>query len=56
LALDAGVKKFGLFHHNQERTDAALDEIVEECRKIAVRQGSSLECFAARAGMEIRLE
>jgi phosphoribosyl 1,2-cyclic phosphodiesterase len=56
LALDAGVKRFGLFHHNQERTDAALDEIVDKCRQIAAGQGSSLECFAAREGMEIRLE
>ena len=56
LALDAGVKKFGLFHHNQERADAALDEIVEKCRRMARAQESSLECFAVQEGMEIRLE
>ena len=56
LALDAGVKKFGLFHHNQERTDEALDEIADNCRKIVAGRGSSLECFAVREGMEIRLE
>ena len=56
LALDAGVKKFGLFHHNQERTDAALDEIVEKCQQLVAGQGSSLECFAVREGLEIRLE
>jgi len=56
LALDAGVKSFGLFHHNQERTDAALDEIVDKCRQIVAARGSCLECFAAREGMEIRLD
>ena len=34
LALDAKVKKFGLFHHNQERTDDEIDEIVKQCSKI----------------------
>jgi phosphoribosyl 1,2-cyclic phosphodiesterase len=56
LALDAGVKKFGLFHHNQERADAAIDEIVENCRRIVGGQKSPLECFAVQEGMEIRLE
>lgn len=55
LALDARVKKFGLIHHNQERTDAALDAIVGKCRQIIAAQNSSLECFAVSEGMEIRL-
>jgi len=49
------VKKFGLFHHNQERTDAAIDEIVGKCQQIIAAQNSSLECFAVPEGMEIRL-
>jgi len=56
LALDAQVKKFGLFHHNQERTDAALDEMVDRCRKIIAARRAPLECFAVHEGMEIRLE
>ena len=47
LALEAGAKKFGLFHLNQERTDREMDEIVEECREdesVAVR-GKNLDCF-----------
>jgi phosphoribosyl 1,2-cyclic phosphodiesterase len=56
LALDAGVKKFGLFHHNQERTDAAIDKIVEDCRRFAAAQKSSLNCFAVQEGTEIHLE
>jgi phosphoribosyl 1,2-cyclic phosphodiesterase len=53
LALDAGVRRLGLFHHNQERTDDAVDEMVAECRRMAV--GLPLECFAMHQGMEIAL-
>ncbi len=55
LALRAGVKKFGLFHHNQERTDADIDEIVENCRRRITKKKANLECFAVYQGMEIRL-
>jgi len=53
LALDAGVSRFGLFHHNQDRTDREVDEMVDECRKIAT--GRPLECFAVHQDMEIIL-
>ena len=55
LALDAKVKKLGLFHHNQERSDTTIDEIVEECRKIIRERQSSLECFAVHQDMELIL-
>jgi len=55
LALDANVKKFGLFHHNQDRTDTALDEIVQDCHRIIRDHNSNLECFAVYTGMEINL-
>lgn len=55
LALEAGVKKFGLFHHNQERVDSAVDEIVNDCKRIINDQKSGLECFAASQDMEISL-
>lgn len=55
LAIDAQVKKFGLFHHNQERSDAAIDEIVADCRRIVKEQRASLECFAVRQDMEISI-
>ena len=51
LALNAGVDRLGLFHHNQERTDEALDEVVEDCRRIAADR--PLECFALQQDMEI---
>ncbi len=55
LAIEAGVKKFGLFHHNQERTDEALDKIVEDCRRIIKKEKSKLKCFAVYEGLEIEL-
>lgn len=55
LALKAGVKKFGLFHHNQNRNDRDQDAIVENCREIIRKNGSGLDCFAARQLSEIVL-
>ena len=55
LALEANVKKLGLFHHNQDRTDEGVDQIVEDCHKIIEETHSSLECFAVSQHMEIRL-
>ncbi|MGV8058145.1 MAG: MBL fold metallo-hydrolase [Smithellaceae bacterium] len=55
LALDAGVKKLGLFHHNQERDDAAVEAMVTECRKEIDRNGVNLECFAVCQGTELIL-
>ncbi len=46
MALDAGVKQLGLFHHNQDRDDDAVDAIVEDCRRIIRESGAALECFA----------
>lgn len=50
LALDAGVARLGLYHHNQERTDSAIDEMVAECRRIA--SDRKLSCFAVHQDME----
>lgn len=46
LAMDAGVGSFGIFHHNQDRSDEAVDAIVAECRKIVAGRGLDIECFA----------
>ena len=53
LALDAGVRRLGLYHHNQERTDQGVEEIVDDCRKLAA--GSAISCFAMHQDMEIVL-
>jgi phosphoribosyl 1,2-cyclic phosphodiesterase len=55
LALDAKVKKFGLFHHNQERFDDAIDAMVAECHKEIARHEANLACFAVRQGTELVL-
>ncbi|MDD5454232.1 MAG: MBL fold metallo-hydrolase [Candidatus Ratteibacteria bacterium] len=55
LALKADVKKFGLFHHNQERTDKDLDGIVRDCKGIIKEKRSSLKCFAVQEGMEVKI-
>jgi phosphoribosyl 1,2-cyclic phosphodiesterase len=55
LALEARVKKFGLFHHNQERYDKGVDEMVEDCREVVANNHAELECFALHQGMEIKL-
>ena len=55
LALDAGVSQFGMFHHNQDRTDDDLDAIVSDVRGIIESRGAGLACFAVASGFEIQL-
>jgi phosphoribosyl 1,2-cyclic phosphodiesterase len=53
LAMEGCVKKIGLFHHNQERTDIDIENIVKHCEKIISNEKSSLKCFATRIDTEI---
>ncbi|MFH1630260.1 MAG: hypothetical protein ABIE47_16280 [Pseudomonadota bacterium] len=55
LALTAQVKAFGLFHHNQDRSDEDQDSIVQECRDIIKRKNSDIECFALTQTTELKL-
>lgn len=55
LAREAGVGQFGLFHHNQERSDEDLDRMVVDCRRIVEQEGGRTQVFAAQSGMEISL-
>lgn len=55
LAIDANVKCLGLFHHNQDRTDAEVDRILKECKKMLSEKGSKIKCFAVASGTEIKL-
>ncbi|MDA8100780.1 MAG: MBL fold metallo-hydrolase [Nitrospiraceae bacterium] len=55
LALDARAKQFGLFHHNQERSDADLDKLVDDCNRIAAGEGAATRCFGVQAGTETEL-
>jgi phosphoribosyl 1,2-cyclic phosphodiesterase len=55
LALTAKVKRLGLFHHNQNRDDTALDGIIQKCREIISSEGRELECFALTQITELQL-
>ncbi|MBE9535979.1 MAG: MBL fold metallo-hydrolase [Proteobacteria bacterium] len=55
LAMEAGVKRFALYHHNQERSDQAVDALVDDCKSIIAKNSSSLDCFAMYEGQEITL-
>jgi ribonuclease BN (tRNA processing enzyme) len=55
LALEARVQKFGLFHHNQERSDEGIDEMLADCQKTVADNNASMECFALHQGMKIKL-
>jgi phosphoribosyl 1,2-cyclic phosphodiesterase len=55
LAIQARVARFGLFHHNQDRNDAAVDRMVEHCREIVAGQKVSMEVFALTQESQIIL-
>ena len=55
LAFNAAVKKLGLFHLNEERTDAGMDKIVQDCHKRVAVKGSNLACVGVASGMEFEL-
>ena len=55
LAFEAGVKRLGLFHLNQERTDAQVDDIVKHCRQIIKEKNRTLDCFAVGRDMQFTL-
>jgi phosphoribosyl 1,2-cyclic phosphodiesterase len=53
FALEAGVKRLGLVHHDPDRTDDEIDQQIEICRTYIKEKGSSMECFACAEGMEL---
>ncbi|MCX5806051.1 MAG: MBL fold metallo-hydrolase [Proteobacteria bacterium] len=55
LAIDAGVKRFGLFHHDPDRTDDDMDQQADYCREQISRAGSPAECFPCAEGMVVEL-
>jgi len=55
LARDAQVRKLLLFHHDPNHSDATIDAMVENARKIAATSGQRLEVEAAREGAEFSL-
>jgi phosphoribosyl 1,2-cyclic phosphodiesterase len=55
LAVQAGVKKIGLFHLSQDRVDGEIDEIVNSCRVDLEQANSAIDCFAVAADLKIHL-
>jgi hypothetical protein len=55
MDLSAGVKRLGIFHHDPDRTNEALNKCLEECKSILEKKESDMECFGIREGMEIEL-
>jgi phosphoribosyl 1,2-cyclic phosphodiesterase len=55
LAQKAGVKKLGLFHLNQERTDRQMDRIVKDCRERNAANGLQLDCIGVASDMVFEL-
>ena len=56
LALDAGVGKLVLFHHDPGHDDEMIDRIVEHARLLVLKSGKRLMIDGAREGAEILLE
>ena len=67
LAAAAGVKSLGMCHHNQERTDGGVDEMLASCRALAAGSatgsgvatraavGAEFDIFSAAEGMEVEV-
>jgi phosphoribosyl 1,2-cyclic phosphodiesterase len=55
LAIEAGVKTLGLFHHDPDRTDDDLDCQVETCRKKIRASGAATQCIGVAEGMTVEL-
>jgi phosphoribosyl 1,2-cyclic phosphodiesterase len=55
LAIAAGVKKLGLFHHNQERSDVGVDEIMAASVEMIRAEKGEVDCCAVYRDMEIIL-
>ena len=55
LALQAGVKKLCLFHHDPDHDDRRMDELVKHARQLVARRKAKLIVDAAREGMVIQL-
>jgi len=55
IAQKAGVKKLGLFHLNQERTDRQMEKIVKDCRDRIAAKGLKLKCVGVTSDMVFEL-
>ena len=55
LALQGGVKKLVLFHHDPDHDDRKIDQLVQHARKLVARSRSKMKVEAAREGVTLVL-
>ena len=55
LAVDAGVKKLFLFHHDPDHDDAKITAMVEQARQLAAKLKSPVKIEAAKEGLVVQL-
>ena len=53
FAIAAEVETLVLFHHDPERSDAALDTQLVLCREMVSERNGQIEVVAAAEGMEV---
>jgi len=56
VALQAEVKQLAVYHHDPMHDDEDVEAIVAACRQRVTRLGGTLGVFAAREGMELKLD
>ena len=56
LAVAAGVRQLAIYHHDPMQSDRDVEAKIELCRQRAGRFGSPLFVFAAREGIELRVD
>lgn len=50
MAMEAGVKTLGLFHHDPDRSDVQVDREVKKCQARIKAAGSRMKCFGVQEG------
>jgi phosphoribosyl 1,2-cyclic phosphodiesterase len=55
LSLEARVKQLGLFHHDPDRSDQSIDDMVHDCCRMKDQRKSELKVFAVSGETEIVL-
>lgn len=55
LAIDAGVKRLILYHHNPERSDDGVDSSVDQARALVRERGASVEVIGAAEAMRLTI-
>ncbi|MBW1808554.1 MAG: MBL fold metallo-hydrolase [Deltaproteobacteria bacterium] len=56
LAVQAGVKRLAVSHHDPLQSDESVSKKIKACRNRAIELQSDLIVFGAREGMELRIE